>query len=47
MIEIDCPCCESALVVPAQLPDEIRCDECALVLEFAPDRTAIVELLAA
>ena len=47
MIEIDCPCCGGALIVPAQLPDEVRCDDCSLTLAFVPEAPDAVELLAA
>jgi hypothetical protein len=36
MITVDCPCCDGAIRIE---PDaaELRCDECAVRVEIAPD----------
>lgn len=36
MVTIDCPFCDEPLRVDA-LGDEVRCDDCSIVLEFAPE----------
>jgi hypothetical protein len=48
MVTIDCPFCDGALDGAALLRDaELSCDECAVVLELAPDEASIAVAAAA
>jgi hypothetical protein len=39
MIEIELPCCGIATALP-ELTDEIRCDDCGVLVEVAADSAA-------
>ena len=47
IIAMDCPWCECTALVDSPLGDAVRCDECATVVELAPELEAGVLAVAA